>query len=46
MEYSAKAYQYSQVAHQKSGNSFSETAAHPVLIKRDLGVGKRSKEKA
>jgi hypothetical protein len=45
MEYSAKAYRYSQDAHQKSGNSLRETAALPESAKGDFGVGKRSKKK-
>jgi hypothetical protein len=47
MEYSAKAYQYSQEAHQKSGGSFSETGktARTEPVKRAKIVGTRSKKK-
>jgi hypothetical protein len=46
MEYSAKAYQYAQEAHQKSGSAFSGTGktARSGPVKRTHGVGKRSKK--
>jgi hypothetical protein len=47
MEYSTKAYQYSQAAHQESGSTSSETGetAPTKSVKRVNGVGKRSKKK-
>jgi hypothetical protein len=47
MEYSTKAYQYSQEAHRKSGSSFTETGkiARAEPAKRANGVAKRGKKK-
>jgi len=47
MEYSAKAYRYSQEAHQKSGGSSSETEKTPPAVpaKQAGGVSNGSKKK-
>jgi hypothetical protein len=46
MEYSAKAYLYSQEAHRESASSFGETGTTlPEPVKRANGAAKGSKKK-
>jgi hypothetical protein len=45
MEYSAKAYQYSQEAHQESGSPVGGKTTRTEFVKRGNGVGKQSKTK-
>jgi hypothetical protein len=47
MEYAAKAYKYSQEAHQESGSAFREAGktARSESVKRASSFGKLSKKK-